>query len=255
MRNSALKNLARMALGLILPLAFATAALAVDGVIEINQVKALDGGITPGDTAGFPVSITLSGSYRLTGNLTVPNENTHGIVVSTGDVTIDLNGFAILGAVSCLGTPPVCSPSTGSGDGISTGSSRLTVINGTIRGMGGNGINAGFGDSRIENVHVTSNIGDGILGSQEAIIRGNTVRLNGGNGIRVFFGSLVLENTITFNGGFGILLDSPNGGYANNTLRGNNSAGGFVQVCGGTEIGINLCGGGSVCSSWWPMDP
>ena len=42
---------------------------AVDGVIEINQAKALAGGVTPSDTPGFPVSIDTAGSYRLTGNL------------------------------------------------------------------------------------------------------------------------------------------------------------------------------------------
>ena len=45
---------------------------ASDGVIEINQARALQGGVTEGDTPGFPVTISQSGSYRLTGNLTVP---------------------------------------------------------------------------------------------------------------------------------------------------------------------------------------
>ena len=47
-------------------------ALAVDGVIEINQARALAGGVTPGDTAGFPVSLNDSGSYRLTSDLVPP---------------------------------------------------------------------------------------------------------------------------------------------------------------------------------------
>jgi hypothetical protein len=42
---------------------------AVDGVIEINQSRALAGGVTPGDAPGFPVTISARGSYRLTGNL------------------------------------------------------------------------------------------------------------------------------------------------------------------------------------------
>ena len=31
---------------------------ASDGVIEINQASAIAGGVTPGDTAGFPVTLT-----------------------------------------------------------------------------------------------------------------------------------------------------------------------------------------------------
>src|SRR5208283_2371136 len=70
---------------------------AVDGVVLIDQNRALAGGITPGDTPGFPVTISQTGSYRLTGNLTVPDVNTGGIVVTADHVTIDLNGFSIIG--------------------------------------------------------------------------------------------------------------------------------------------------------------
>ncbi len=38
---------------------------AVDGVVLIDQNRALAGNVTPGDTPGFPVTISLSGSYRL----------------------------------------------------------------------------------------------------------------------------------------------------------------------------------------------
>jgi hypothetical protein len=65
---------------------FATAALGVDGVIEINQAAVRAGGITPGDTPGFPAWLNLEGSYRLTGNLDVRGEtnpqNVTAIVVA-----------------------------------------------------------------------------------------------------------------------------------------------------------------------------
>jgi hypothetical protein len=79
-------------------------AHAVDGTIEINQTAALRGGITTSDAAGFPVTIDAPGSYRLTGNLTVPNQNTDAIVVDADDVTIDLGGFTIRGAAACSGS-------------------------------------------------------------------------------------------------------------------------------------------------------
>ncbi len=50
-------------------LALAGPALAVDGVIEINQASALAGGVTPGDSPGFPIHLNNSGAYRLTGDL------------------------------------------------------------------------------------------------------------------------------------------------------------------------------------------
>jgi hypothetical protein len=39
----------------------------------------------------FPIVICQSGSYRLSGNITVPDANTTAIVIFTDDVTLDLN--------------------------------------------------------------------------------------------------------------------------------------------------------------------
>lgn len=238
--------LTRLALGLALLSVATVASYAVDGVIEINEAKALAGGVTVGDGAGFPVLISESGSYRLTGNLTVPNEDTTAISITASDVTLDLNGFAIIGPVACAGTPPTCTPSGGIGVGIFHAGSRLTVINGVVKGMGSHGISSGFGDNRVENVHVVSNGEAGIKGGQGDIIRGNTVRLCGADGISAGFGSLVLENTLAFNAGFGIALSSPTAGFAGNILRGNNGGGG-PQVDGGTQIGTNLCNANTTC--------
>src|SRR6266436_5075236 len=76
---------------------------AVDGIVLIDQNRALAGNVTPGDTPGFPVTISLSGSYRLSGNFTVPNANTTAILITAHNVTIDLNGFSILGPTVCTG--------------------------------------------------------------------------------------------------------------------------------------------------------
>src|SRR6266446_3470936 len=103
---------------------------AVDGVVLIDQNRALAGGVTPGDTPGFPVTISLAGSYRLSGNLTVPNANTTAILITADNVTIDLNGFSIIGPTVCSGSPPVtsCSP-TGTGHGVDGGThDYITVV-------------------------------------------------------------------------------------------------------------------------------
>src|SRR3982750_97221 len=70
------------------------AASAIDGVILIDQNKALAGNVTPGDAPGFPVTITQPGSYRLAGNLVAPL-NQMVILVAANNVVIDLNGFNV----------------------------------------------------------------------------------------------------------------------------------------------------------------
>ena len=74
--------------------ALAGSLYAVDGVILIDQARALAGNVTPGDAPGFPVTISQPGSYRLSSNLTVPSGQ-NGIQVAAQLVSIDLNGFSI----------------------------------------------------------------------------------------------------------------------------------------------------------------
>src|SRR5207248_9135104 len=121
--------------------AIACPAYAVDGVVLINQSNALAGNVTPGDAPGFPVTISVSGSYRLSSNLTVPDANTTAIQITADDVTIDLNGLSIIRPTVCSGGPVTfCSP-TGSGIGVDSLNSDITVLNGNGRGMGRKGIN------------------------------------------------------------------------------------------------------------------
>src|SRR5688572_26812572 len=65
-----------------------------DGVVLINQNRAVNGGVTPGDAPGFPITISRPGSYRLASNL-----NASGLVIEivADGVSLDLNGFSIIG--------------------------------------------------------------------------------------------------------------------------------------------------------------
>jgi hypothetical protein len=94
--------------------------------------------------AGFPIIICNSGSYRLSGNISVSDVNTTAILIVVTDVTVDLNGFTISGPVTCTDTDPVQCSGSGQGNGIadagSAGINNVTIINGTIRGMGNSGI-------------------------------------------------------------------------------------------------------------------
>ncbi len=64
----------------------------------MNQNRALE--VTPGDAPGFPVTIFESGSYRLSGNLTVPDLDTAAIQITADFVTLDLSGSALSGRPS-----------------------------------------------------------------------------------------------------------------------------------------------------------
>lgn len=121
--------------GLITMLPLAPAALAVDGTVLINQ-STITNGLTGCPTGGhFPIVICQSGSYRLSGNITVPDANTDAIHINADNVTLDLNGFAVLGPATCtLGTAQ-CS-TTGTGIGVTSVNNNIGLSNGAINGMG-----------------------------------------------------------------------------------------------------------------------
>lgn len=262
--------------------AWSMPASASDGVLEINQACALQTGCFSGDTAGLPVTITGTAgrSYRLTSDLVVPNENTSGIQVFIDDVGIDLNNFTIRGPVVCSGTPLACTPNTGSGVGIERGFSLLSgtsVRNGSIRGMGNNGVLLGVQSevthvrarsNRLSGIDVESgstvsgnaayqNGNDGIFANTGSTVSGNTTRQNGGNGIQTSSGSTVSGNTAYQNGSDGILTASGstvsgNSAYQNGgngiqtgtgvTVAGNtayNNEGDGIQASSGSTVSGN----------------
>ena len=261
----------------LLALILSRPAWAVDGVILIDQNKALAGNVTPGDAPGFPVTITRSGSYRLSSDLVVADADTTAIDITGAavSVTVDLNGFSILGPVTCTGSSPgnpvtTCSPVPsnpsifGPGTGVRSQAERsVTIRNGTISGMGRHGIFIAVAPlARVEGVTVMGNgqIGiftglatvvdnivegnllDGIVFNQ-GLVRGNNVRRNGGNGISgTGVGGLISGNNIHRNGGHALkgISGSP---YSFNNLASN--FGGFIDPPGaGVSIGGNGCNGG-----------
>ncbi len=221
---------------LLLFLALALPAFASDGVLEINQTCAVNTGCFAGDAAGLPVTITASGSYRLTSNLVVPNENTSGIQLTSDNVSIDLAGFEIRGPVVCSGTPLVCTPSSGLGSGVqgSRNQSGTSVRNGSIRGMGLSGLFLGV-QAEVKNVRVRSNGRCGIDTSESSIISGNTAYQNGIAGICAKAGSTVSGNAAYQNGSDGI------DGSSGSTILGNtaneNGGDGISASSGSTVLG------------------
>lgn len=155
----------------------------------------------------FPIKITKAGSYVLTANLVANAKDVNVINVTTSNVLIDLNGFRI-GA-----------PGSGTGIGVNANSqSNVTVQNGSVSGMGGDGI---------------------VLGNS-GVVRAMQVNNNGGNGINCEgIGCLVTGCTANSNGGAGLKFADDTSGYNENVMSGNTAS----PVSGGTNLGANVCDG------------
>jgi parallel beta-helix repeat protein len=211
-------------LAAVLVAALAATASAGDGVIEINQELALAGGVTAGDTPGFPVTIDLPGSYRLTGSLVVPDENTTGILVQADYVTIDLSGFEISGPVTCTGDPVSCSP-LGVGRGVSAFADYVTVRDGTVRGMGNAGIGLGGQGSSAIRVRAEQNGGVGI----RLAIRGSAIECsvlrNGSAGLSGGGQSIISRNIVSRNRGHGVEVLSSDCLLVDNVILDNGNTG------------------------------
>src|SRR5690606_32751390 len=97
---------------------------------QIEPRTAINSVNTPGD-ADSVFRITSPGSYYLTGNVTGVSGD-RGIEVAANNVTIDLNGFALVGvsgALAGIGT-------------VGTAVTGLVITNGTIQSWPGGGISA-----------------------------------------------------------------------------------------------------------------
>jgi len=151
-------------------LAAAGRAAAVDGVIEINAARVALGGVSPSDAPGYPVTIGVAGSYRLTGPLLVLLDDADAIQVTAPGVTIDLNGFTITG------------PGGGMGVGIRAEVERTTVRNGIVTEFGSDGLRLG-GLATVESVRAIENGDDGIEVGAASRIRDSFVSSNAASGI------------------------------------------------------------------------
>ncbi|MBX7208720.1 MAG: right-handed parallel beta-helix repeat-containing protein [Verrucomicrobiaceae bacterium] len=123
--------------------------------------------------SSLPFTISASGSYYVTGNLT-GTAAANGIGVNASNVTIDLGGFELVGVAG------------GTVNGVNINSSRtnVTIRNGTVRGWTGSGIAAiTNAEIRVEDVRAISNSSAGISVGNQSTVSRCVVRGNGGNGI------------------------------------------------------------------------
>ena len=257
-------------LGTVAPLAMAA------DVILIDQNRALSGGVSAQDTPGFPVTL-LAGNYKLMSNLVVP-PGVEGVVMYD-NVTLDLNGFSIIGPVTCYGNGAgrKC-PGAGASIGVQIGGWGSAVRNGTVRGFAGHGIYAGgtFGNT-IESVTVRDNGGAGIfVWGADATLTRNIVSGNGAQGVSLLRAPALLADMMVINNhdagiqtSYGASADDPiGGGQFRRVLLARNGSWGFLSgpaletsavsmsnslgnthdtflSNGTTQVRGNLCGGGA----------
>jgi hypothetical protein len=189
-----------------------------------------------------PIVIKHPGSYVLGSNLVVKNPNVNAILVDTDNVTIDLNGFAIIG-------PNV--GATGKGSGIVTTSSRKNVVarNGSVRGFFDAAqacVSLDGENGKAEDLRVQDCPQIGIFVSHGGIVSGCQVS-NSGSGIHTYGGALVTNNTLFNNSWAGLGLNYGGSTVIWNTFRDNGVAiavnGGDAVICPIEEQG--QCGKGN----------
>ena len=243
-----------------LRLAAAAALLAAGGTAcaqaTITHDKALAGSVTPGDTAGYPITISQPGSYKLMSNLVVPYGQ-RGIEIAASGVSLDLNGFNIIGAGSCSQdyNTRVVSCVSSAETAINIGSAGVGTV---VRNGGIKGFNTGIyaSGATLEDLTISQIGNEGILGGglpYVTTVRRTRVDLTGVYGIGLDRG-IVESCHVSRSGKYGIaaqaaqmvmVLDSSSRmnrvyGIVDATVRGT-----FTEQNGTDVSGVISAGGNS----------
>ena len=172
--------------------------------------------------SALPSFLNAPGSFYLTTNLTGVS-GTNGITIAANNVTLDLNGFELVGAA-------------GSSNAIAESGLRtnLVVHNGTIRNWTFSALGGGnLFRARIENIHVSDN-GGGINVGAGSIVRNCVVTTSGQIGIRAGASSSVTDCSVQGSTSHGIEV-GPAGTLARCVAYANGGAGFNVLDDGNLE--------------------
>ena len=177
----------RIAFASILGIFIASPALAQSEIV-ITQAKALAGNVTPGDTAGFPVTLTRPGAYVLASTLTVP-AGSYGFQINASNVDLDMNGFVLSGGgVANYGI-------------VSHNFGESRIHGGTINAFKSYGIYVRRNGWAIENMQIVRNGGSGIdaTGARFVRVQKSLLAANGGHGAIVGDEAEIIQNIVSEN--------------------------------------------------------
>ncbi|MCH9033426.1 MAG: right-handed parallel beta-helix repeat-containing protein [Planctomycetes bacterium] len=182
-------------------------------------------------TADMPKTISSPGSYYLVEDITTAG---NGITITSDEVTIDLNGFSLVGG-------------TGAGISVPDPHKNITIKNGTVRGWASGGIaatsttNSRFQDLAISN-NGTKRSHHGLRAGDGCIVRNCTSVDNAGDGIRLSEAATITGCVAVGNGSMGIRISS--GTVTNCSARNNVSTGisasGAAVIAGCSAIGSTI---------------
>jgi hypothetical protein len=177
----------------------------------------------------LPFAITSRGSYYFTNNMGVGGSL--GITVASDDVTLDLRGFTLSGALGY-----------GTGVVVTTTVKNLVIRNGTIRGWDYPVLATNASNSHYENLQVYFSATQGMTVGDNSVVEGCTFEWNAAYGLSAGQGCVVSKCTFKGNAGLGL----------------NIGAGGLVKDCSvvqNASDGIRAGPGSSVLDSVVTSNP
>jgi Right handed beta helix region len=162
----------------------------------------------PGSATALHV-ISEPGSYYLTGNITGV-AGKHGLAIAADDVTVDLNGFALVGVPDSL-----------SGINVSAVRVNVAIHGGTIRNWGGKGVDfSQVTNAVLRDLRIMNNGGMALHAGGSAVVEG-CVATGNVDGIRVGDASRVAGSTANNNGNGNGIIAGLSSTITNCTARGN----------------------------------
>jgi hypothetical protein len=185
--------------------------------------------------------ISQPGSYYRTGNLSQSGSSS-AISVTAQNVTLDLNGFAVIGNGTGSMIP-----------GINVTANHFVIRNGSLRGWSGTALFANGESMRVENIISHDNTGSGMYAGKNALVQGCQLRNNTASGMSAGDNSVVRHCNAVGNGYKSILLGAnclvescvTSGGFSG-IETGDGGTVRFSSAAGATAIGIATENNGTI---------
>lgn len=209
----------------------------VKSIREIESRIAVNAENTPGDEQCL-FRITQPGSYFLPGNIRGEKDK-YGIAIAASGVTLDLNGFDVVGVPGSL-------------DGISAvvdDLRNIALMGGSVRDWAGDGVDlasASPTNCLVQDLRVSDNTGHGLVIASSSTVRECVARANAGSGIVAGARCTVIDCTSSGNGvgaaaGHGIVVGSSSTVSDCTAVANGMGAGGGTGILAGQTSMVRDC--------------